>query len=190
MESAQDAGSIPAASTFIIMVILNKKEPDEWDNIFFQEATLWSRRSHDTETQCGCILVKDKTVISSGYNGFIRDIDDRSLPNTRPDKYPFMIHAEANAIYNSVRIGRSTLGASAYITAVPCLSCLQMLYQCGIEKIYFSDISNPKMCSSSPNYMKMFKMIEEKIDLIFISKKDLSAKYLLEASEEIQKKFK
>ena len=190
MESMQDAGSIPAASTARIMVILNKKKPSDWDNIFFEEATLWSRRSHDTQTQCGCVLVKDRTVISSGYNGFIRDIDDDCLPNTRPEKYPFMIHAEANAIYNSVRIGRSTLGASAYITAIPCLSCLQMLYQCGIEKIYFSDISNPKMCSSSPNYVNIYKMIEEKIDLIFISKDDLSAKHLIEASEKIQKKSK
>ena len=160
-----------------------EREPSDWDNIFFQEATLWSRRSHDVETQCGCVLVKDKTVISSGYNGFVRDIDDSDLPNTRPDKYPFMIHAEANAIYNSVRIGRSTLGATAYITAVPCLSCLQMLYQCGIEEIVYSDISNPKMCTNSGKYITMFSKIVERID---ISK--LSSEFLLESHQKICKK--
>ena len=165
-----------------------EREPSDWDNIFFQEATLWSRRSHDIETQCGCVLVKDKTVISSGYNGFVRDIDDSDLPNTRPDKYPFMIHAEANAIYNSVRIGRSTLGATAYITAVPCLSCLQMLYQCGIEEIVYSDISNPKMCTNSGKYITMFSKIVEKIDIYFIAKSKLSAEFLLESHQKICKK--
>jgi len=165
-----------------------EREPSDWDNIFFQEATLWSRRSHDVETQCGCVLVKDKTVISSGYNGFVRDIDDSDLPNTRPDKYPFMIHAEANAIYNSVRIGRSTLGATAYITAVPCLSCLQMLYQCGIEEIVYSDISNPKMCTNSGKYITMFSKIVERIDISFIPKSKLSSEFLLESHQKICKK--
>ena len=168
-------------------IIDNEREPTDWDNIFLQEATLWSRRSHDIETQCGCVLVKDKTVISSGYNGFIRDIDDSDLPNTRPDKYPFMIHAEANAIYNSVRIGRSTLGATAYITAIPCLSCLQMLYQCGIEEIVYSDISNPKMCTSSGKYLTMVGKIIEKIDISFIPKSKLNAKLLKESVKKIEK---
>ena len=168
-------------------IIDNEREPTDWDNIFLQEATLWSRRSHDIETQCGCVLVKDKTVISSGYNGFIRDIDDSDLPNTRPDKYPFMIHAEANAIYNSVRIGRSTLGATAYITAIPCLSCLQMLYQCGIEEIVYSDISNPKMCTSSGKYLTMVGKIIEKIDISFIPKSKLNTKFLKESVKKIEK---
>ena len=168
-------------------IIDNEREPTDWDNIFLQEATLWSRRSHDIETQCGCVLVKDKTVISSGYNGFIRDIDDSDLPNTRPDKYPFMIHAEANAIYNSVRIGRSTLGATAYITAIPCLSCLQMLYQCGIKEIVYSDISNPKMCTSSGKYLTMVGKIIEKIDISFIPKSKLNAKFLKESVKKIEK---
>jgi dCMP deaminase len=169
---------------------VDSKEPDDWDNIFFQEATLWSRRSHDIQTQCGCVLVKDKTAISSGYNGFIRDIDDSDLPNTRPEKYSFMIHAEANAIYNSVRIGRSTLGASAYITAVPCLDCLQMLYQCGIQKIFYSDISNPKMCTSSAKYLKICEKIDKKMDIIFISKTKLSGDLLLESYEKFCKNLK
>ena len=168
-------------------IIDNEREPTDWDNIFLQEATLWSRRSHDIETQCGCVLVKDKTVISSGYNGFIRDIDDSDLPNTRPDKYPFMIHAEANAIYNSVRIGRSTLGATAYITAIPCISCLQMLYQCGIEEIVYSDISNPKMCTSSAKYLTMVSKIIDKIDISFIPKSKLNAKLLKESVKKIEK---
>jgi dCMP deaminase len=166
------------------------KEPDDWDNIFFQEAALWSRKSHDSQTKCGCVLVKDRTVISSGYNGFIRGIDDDLLPNTRPDKYPFMIHAEANAVYNSVRIGRCTLDAWAYVTAVPCLQCLQMLYQCGISKVLFSNISDPKMCTQNYRYMTIYGMIKDKIELIYIPTKKLDSSYLQEAVKEIEKNQK
>ncbi len=126
--------------------------------------------SHDSETQCGCVLVKDKTPISTGYNGFIRDIDDSVLPRTRPEKYPYMIHAEANAIYNSVRLGRQTLNSTAYITGPPCLQCLQMLYQCGIIEIKFSNISNIKMEIYSAEYLKILELIGDKITMSFIDK--------------------
>lgn len=145
------------------------KEITKWDKIFFNEARLWMQNSHDIQTQCGCVLVKDRTPISTGYNGFVRDIDDSVLPRTRPDKYPFMIHAEANAIYNSVRLGRSTAGSTAYITAMPCLSCLQMLYQCGIIEIRFTDISKVKMNMFSEKYEQILKLIGHKINLFFIA---------------------
>ena len=47
-------------------LMIEKEEVNDWDTIFMQEATLWSRRSHDSETQCGCVIVKNKTVISTG----------------------------------------------------------------------------------------------------------------------------
>ena len=125
-------------------LILEDHKPTSWDASFLLSAALWSKRSHDQETQCGCVLVKDKRIISTGYNGFISGIDDSVLPRTRPEKYPFMIHAEANAIYNAAKNGVSTIDSTCYVTAVPCLSCLQMLNQCGIKEIVFSDISNPK----------------------------------------------
>ena len=100
---------------------------NRWDNKFLLEAIFWSRSSHDKQTQCGCVLVKDKTILSSGYNGFIRGVDDDSLPRYRPEKHPYMIHAEANAVYNCTRLGKSTLDATCYITGIPCLNCLQCL---------------------------------------------------------------
>ena len=142
-------------------------KPSEWDKIFFMEAALWRKNSHDIQTQCGCILVKDKTSISTGYNGFVRDIDDTVLPVERPSKYPFMIHAEANAVYNSVRLGRSTLGSTAYVTAAPCINCLQMLYQCGVREIKFSDISNLKMDIFTKEYMQIYNLIKDKIHMVY-----------------------
>lgn len=139
----------------------------KWDIRYFKEAISWREMSHDMETQCGCALVKDKTLISTGYNGFIRDIDDDVLPRTRPKKYPFMIHAEANAIYNSVRLGRQTLDATAYITGPPCISCLQALYQCGIKEIKFTDVSKVKMSIFSEEYNQILELIKDKISISF-----------------------
>lgn len=146
---------------------------DRWDDLFFREAALWRGQSHDLQTQCGCVLVKDKISISTGYNGFIRDIDDSVLPRLRPEKYPFMIHAEANAIYNAVRHGRGVMGSTAYVTGPPCLSCLQMLYQCGIEKIKFTDISNPQITIFSKEYRQVVDLIAGRMSLHYTPKDSL-----------------
>jgi dCMP deaminase len=117
-----------------------------WDHIFLLEAHLWSSRSSDVQTQCGCVLVSpDHTVLSTGYNGFIRDIDDTALPNLRPFKYDFMIHAEHNAILNCARNGTTTVGATAYITGSPCNWCLQYMWQAGIVRIVYSDFNDIEM---------------------------------------------
>ena len=163
-----------------------QKEATKWDKIFFREAVLWSFNSHDSQTKCGCVLVKDKTSLSTGYNGFIRDIDDTVLPRVRPKKYPFMIHAEANAIYNCSRLGRSTLGATAYITAMPCLDCLQMIYQCGISEIKFTDASNPKMNIYSENYSQILRLIGDKISLVYIPKKYVLFAKNMDGDEDVQ----
>lgn len=109
------------------------------------EALLWSLRSHDAQTKHGCVLVRNKTVLSTGYNGFISEIDDTQLPNIRPYKYDFMVHAEHNAILNCACNGVSTLGAQAYITGAPCNNCLQYMWQAGINEIIYSDFTNTKM---------------------------------------------
>jgi len=161
-------------------------KPDDWDNIFFSEAVLWSRKSHDSQTQCGCVLVKNKTSVATGYNGFMRDINDARLPTTRPKKYPFMIHAEANAIYNCAREGKSTLGATAYITAAPCTMCLQMLWQCGIKKIKFSDISQPKGEIWTERYSKVLEEIYDRVQIRYIPRESLDSRMLIESVEKFK----
>lgn len=121
-----------------------EKSRTGWDHTFLREAILWADRSHDADTQCGCVLVRDKTPLSVGYNGFIRDIDDTVLPNIRPYKYPFMLHAEWNAILNCARQGKSTLEATAYVTTKPCFICFQSLWQAGITRIVYTDYSMSK----------------------------------------------
>ena len=168
-------------------IMFTDHSPDNWDNMFFSEAVLWSRRSHDSQTQCGCVLVKNKTSIATGYNGFMRDVNDRKLPTERPDKYPFMIHAEANAIYNCAREGKSTLGARAYITAAPCTSCLQMLWQCGVHEIYFSDLSSPKGGIWTEKYSKILALIGDVISFKYMPKEKLDNSILIESAEKFEK---
>lgn len=121
------------------------KRPD-WKVFFLIEAIWWSKRSPDAQTQCGCVVVaKDNTVLSAGYNGFIRAKHTDDLPNVRPDKYPFFLHSELNAILNACRNGKSLLGSTIYVSGKPCLHCLQCIFHTGIKRVIYTDYSNPKM---------------------------------------------
>jgi deoxycytidylate deaminase len=93
-------------------------------------AFIAAQRSHDEQTKHGCVLVDPMHhVIGVGFNGHIRGGKD-TLPTTRPDKYPFMIHSEQNALANCV-VPPWTVsgGVTAYITGRPCLQCSQILWQ-------------------------------------------------------------
>ena len=96
-----------------------------------------SKRSHDAETQVGSVLVNNKTgaIIATGFNGFLRGTDDTKLPNTRPDKYPYIVHSEQNLIANCARHGISMEDTMLICTLSPCLSCMRLLWQCGITHV-------------------------------------------------------
>ena len=149
-----------------------------WDNVYLLDAVYWSRKSHPL----------DNTPVSHGYNGFVRGVDNSQLPDKRPDKYPFMIHAEANAIYNAVRQGKSTQGMRVYVTGRPCASCYQMMHQCGIDEIVYTNVSKPKMIDNCD----AFDTISEVLglggpELTFIDKSNLDISFFEEAIREIKK---
>ena len=100
---------------------------------FLQMADLVSQRSHDSETHHGCVFVKKGRIISTGFNGFVSGGLDRAWPNKRPQKYPYIIHAEMNCIINAAKEGVSVEGSTAYITGRPCLECCKALIQAGIK---------------------------------------------------------
>ena len=108
---------------------------------YYKQALVVAEMSPDAETQVGALIINSKTgaVLGSGFNGFIRGAADDSLPKTRPDKYPYMIHAETNALYNCVRHGISTNECFVFSTLSPCVNCCRALYQSGIKKIIFKD---------------------------------------------------
>jgi len=104
---------------------------------YMEVAETVAKRSHDAETKVGSLLVNNNTgaIIATGCNGFIRGADDSKLPNTRPDKYPYIIHSEQNLIANCARHGISMENTMLVCTMSPCLNCMRMLWQCGITKV-------------------------------------------------------
>jgi dCMP deaminase len=104
---------------------------------FMAIATIASKRSHDMQTQHGGVITDDKNrILSIGYNGFARGMKDDELPNLRPKKYTWMLHAERNALANCmVRPD----GGIAYVTGQCCLDCGMALWEHGIKKIYMID---------------------------------------------------
>ena len=115
-----------------------------WDEYFMGIAVLSSRRSKDPNTQVGaCIVSPDKKIIGVGYNGFPTGCSDDELPWEREGdwintKYPYVCHAELNAILNSPI--SSLKGATLYVALFPCNECAKAIIQTGIKKvIYLSD---------------------------------------------------
>jgi dCMP deaminase len=108
-----------------------------WNEYFIGLAHAVAMRSHDIQTKHGCVITdKDNRILGVGYNGFPKGLDDSKLPNTRPDKYPWMIHAERNALSNcTIRPDNGI----AYITGQSCNDCIMALWQEGITKVVMSD---------------------------------------------------
>lgn len=109
-----------------------------WDEYFLDIAKLVATRSKDPSTKVGAVIVMDKQIISTGYNGFPRKFNDspeRYLD--REYKYPRIVHAELNSILNLLRAGGpSPIGASVFIDGQdPCSSCSLVLGQAGIKRI-------------------------------------------------------
>jgi dCMP deaminase len=115
-----------------------------WDEYFMGIALLSAQRSKDPSTQVGaCIVNDDKKIVGVGYNGFPMGCNDDELPWEREGafletKYPYVCHAELNAILNS--ISRDLKGCSIYVALFPCNECAKAIIQSGIKEIvYLSD---------------------------------------------------
>jgi dCMP deaminase len=106
-----------------------------WDEYFLLIAKTVALRSHDAETHVGAVIVDDNhRILSTGYNGFPPGCDDSGLPNIRPYKYPYMIHAEMNAIASSRQdLRNSTL----YTTHSPCGECAKAIITAGIKHVVY-----------------------------------------------------
>lgn len=105
-----------------------------WTDYFLGLAKVVSQRSHDIHTQHGCVITdQNNRILGVGYNGFPRGLDDSRLPTHRPDKYPWMVHSERNALSNCVV--RPDDGI-AYVTGQCCNDCTIALWQEGIKTIY------------------------------------------------------
>jgi len=108
-----------------------------WEEYFLSMAILASTRSCDSQTKHGCIITDKKNrVLGVGYNSFPSGMPDDLLPNTRPRKYKWMVHAERNALANCTLRPENGI---AYITGRPCLECVKSLYQEGVRSMVCID---------------------------------------------------
>lgn len=113
-----------------------------WDEYFMGVAMLAAMRSKDPNTQVGaCIVNKDNIIVSTGYNGMPKGCSDDEYPWERTGeatKYPFVVHAELNAILNAA--GRNVRESRIYVSLFPCNECAKAIIQSGIKEIlYLSD---------------------------------------------------
>jgi len=110
--------------------------PSKVEN-YMDIAEVVAKRSHDSETKVGAVLVHNKSgaIIATGFNGFVRGANDEILPTTRPAKYEYIQHAEMNLIANCARHSVGTDDCTLICTLSPCKSCMRMLFACGVTHI-------------------------------------------------------
>ena len=110
-----------------------------WDEYFMGIAMLAARRSKDPNTQVGaCIVSQDNIIISTGYNGMPKGCSDDEFPWGREGaetKYPYVVHAELNAILNAN--GRDLRGSRLYVALFPCNECAKAIIQSGVKEVVY-----------------------------------------------------
>ena len=101
-------------------------------------ASVWAKNSYCTRRQVGAILVKDRMIISDGYNGTPSGFENVCEDENGVTK-PYVLHAEANAISKVAKSANSADGATLYVTASPCVECAKLIIQSGIRRVVYRD---------------------------------------------------
>ena len=104
---------------------------------YLRMAMIWAENSYCRRRQVGCLVVKDKRIISDGYNGTPSGFDNIWEDNNNVT-LPFVLHAEANAITKLARSHNNSDGATLYVTDAPCIECSKLIIQAGIKRIVYS----------------------------------------------------
>ena len=109
------------------------------DYRYLRMARIWSENSYCERRKVGALLVKEKMIISDGYNG-----TPSGFPNVceGPDgsTLPYVLHAEANAITKVAKSNNSSEGSTLYVTASPCIECSKLIIQAGIKRVVFAEL--------------------------------------------------
>ena len=117
---------------------MNPDKQKKIDYRYIRMARIWAENSYCKRRQVGAPLVKDKTIISDGYNG-----TPSGFPNVCEDDndttFPYVLHAEANAIAKVAQSNNSSDGATLYVTASPCIECAKLIIQAGIKRVVYSE---------------------------------------------------
>lgn len=111
---------------------------NKFDRSYLEMARIWAANSYCKRRQVGALLVKDKMIISDGYNGTPSGFENVCEDENNKTK-PYVLHAEANAITKVAKSGNSSAGATLYVTAAPCIECAKLIIQSGIKRVVYTD---------------------------------------------------
>ena len=115
-----------------------EKKQAELDSRYIRMAQIWAENSYCKRRQVGAIIVKDKMIISDGYNGTPSGFENICEDDNGLTK-PYVLHAEANAITKIARSGNNSEGATLYVTSSPCIECAKLIIQAGIKRVVYSE---------------------------------------------------
>ena len=109
------------------------------DKRYMRMAQIWAENSYCLRRQVGALLVKDKMIISDGFNGTPSGFENICEDENNKTK-PYVLHAEANAITKVARSNNSSEGATLYVTASPCIECAKLIIQAGIIRVVYGEL--------------------------------------------------
>jgi dCMP deaminase len=108
------------------------------DKRYIRMALIWAENSYCKRRKVGALIVKDKMIISDGYNGTPSGFENICEDENNVTK-AYVLHAEANAITKIARSGNSSDGSTLYVTATPCIECAKLIIQAGIKRVVYSE---------------------------------------------------
>ena len=111
---------------------------EKFDQSYIEMAGVWARNSYCKRRQVGALIVKDRMIISDGYNGTPSGFENICEDENHKTK-PYVLHAEANAITKVARSHYSSEGATIYVTACPCIECAKLIIQAGIKRVVYGE---------------------------------------------------
>ena len=113
------------------------KKQEELDRRYLRMSAIWAENSYCQRRKVGALIVKDKMIISDGYNGTPSGFENICEDENGLTK-PYVLHAEANAITKIARSGNNSDGATLYVTDSPCIECSKLIIQSGIKRVIYA----------------------------------------------------
>lgn len=111
---------------------------NKFDEKYLRMAAIWAENSYCVRRQVGALIVKDRMIISDGFNGTPSGFENVCEDDSGVTK-PYVLHAEANAISKVAKSGNSSEGSTLYVTASPCIECAKLIIQAGIRRVVYKD---------------------------------------------------
>ena len=115
-----------------------KQKQQTLDRRYLRMAQIWAENSYCRRRQVGALVVKDKMIISDGYNGTPSGFDN-ICEDDNDTTFPYVLHAEANAITKLARSNNNSDGSTLYVTASPCIECAKLIIQAGIRRVIYGE---------------------------------------------------